>query len=190
MARHFIENMGGKAVVKHLIMAGTPNAGSAVAKAVQYRNYAIPLLALAINTPFSIPAAASILSVLRFSETLTITLAQMDMENDPDKFLVHLNEVGNDPAVPYSIVAGNIQDYYEMGGKFARLMDKVYRLGGQLLYKNAPNDIAVSVESIKTIPTDRQFAPVKIDAACHHLNYFEDAETVRLIDGLMESPTC
>jgi hypothetical protein len=38
------------------------------------------------------------------------------------------------------------------------------------------NDIAVTVQSIKSLPEGRKFAPVIKEVACDHLTYFDDSE--------------
>lgn len=63
-------------------------------------------------------------------------------------------------------------------------MNKLYRQGAKLFYGERSNDIAVSVNSILTIPKD--WHPTIREVACHHLNYFEDAESVAVLYELIE----
>lgn len=170
VSRIFIENMKGNMVVEHLVMAGTPNGGSAISKIVTYRDYAIPLLTLLVNLPWGIPAAATVLGVLQQSKNLTVTLSQMDYDRSDD--LKNLNK-GPDPHVRYSIIAGNLHAYLKQHPDRISLMDKAYQLGGKLFYDDTPNDIAVSLDSIRSVPADRTPPPQCIETACHHLNYFE-----------------
>lgn len=175
VARYFIEKLGGRQVVQYLIMAGTPNGGSAIAKLTTYRDYAIPLLSLLVNLPWGIPAAATLMGLLQQSKSLTVTLAQMDGENSP--FLKLLN-TGEDPGLPYLVLAGDLNSYLGQKPEDRKLLDKAYELGGKAFYGDTPNDIAVSVDSIKAVPAGRMPAPVLTEVPCHHLNYFEHEESL------------
>lgn len=173
VARWFIEQEGGNEVVKHLVMAGTPNNGSAFGGLPEYRNLATNLLALSLN--FFKPLilfAGGLLIALNESKKVTHTLEQM---NEKSGFLLQLNDSG-DPGVVYSILSGDITDYeVDEEGFFKRLMEKITTGVGKLVYWDSPNDIAVSVESIVKIDDFRKPAPRKIDLVCHHLNYFTEA---------------
>ncbi|MCC6411099.1 MAG: caspase family protein, partial [Saprospiraceae bacterium] len=174
VSRHFIETLRGNKVVKNLIMAGTPNDGSAISKIVTYRDYAIPLLTLLVNIPLGLPAAAMVLAVLKKSKDLTVTLGQMDEDADTVKLLGK----SPDPHVQYSIIAGHLQRFLDGNTDSRKLMDKAYKLGGKIFYGSKPNDIAVSVASIGAIPKDRDPEARFMEIACHHLNYFEEPESV------------
>jgi pimeloyl-ACP methyl ester carboxylesterase len=184
VTRYFIENMQGNQVVKHLVMAGTPNGGSAIAKVTEYRDYLLPLLTLAINSPWSIPAAATILAIMKGSKIITPTLEQMNYDH-PDGFLKNLAKA-NDPGIRYSIVAGDLQQFLNGNAEQRHLMDKLYGLGGKLFYKDRPNDLAVSVESIKAVPMQRQPVPKAVVVAGNHLNYFVEKGCVAAVMGFMK----
>lgn len=173
VSRYFIEKLGGQNRVKHLIMAGTPNAGSAIAKVTQYRDWGITLLGLAMNTPWGIPAAATLMTVLKKSSILTPTLEQMN----PDNAFIKQMENSTYPNIPYSIIAGHLDQHLEKNPDAKKLMDKLYKLGAKAFYGNQSNDIAVSVNSILTIP--QAWNPTTKNVACHHLNYFVNEESVK-----------
>lgn len=179
VSRYFIQNLGGAEVVKHLVMAGTPNAGSALGRITTYRDYALPLLTLLVNLPWGIPAAATILGVLQKSKDLTVTLAQMDWDNSD--WLKNLSK-GSLHGVPCSIIAGHLDQYLQRNEDKRKLIDKVYMLGGKLFYGDSPNDLAVSVESIKAVAG----AASVVEVACHHLCYFEEGESVGALVGVFE----
>lgn len=183
VSRYFIENLNGKAVVKHLVMAGTPNGGSAISELTAHRDLAIVLLGLLMLTPWNIPVAASVLAILEKSKTLTPSLEQMSLKHN--SFLRSLNQSG-DPDVKYSIVAGKLHEYLANRQDDQKLMDKLYKLGAKLFYGNTPNDIAVSVESIKAVPMDRNPVPNSVEVACHHLCYFEEEESVKVISETLK----
>ena len=171
ISRWFIEREGGNRVVDHLVMFGTPNHGSPFGKVGRARKLSGLLTTLAINTyPVFAPFGAALLSVLVRSKKVTPTLEQMNPASD---FIKSLN-ASDDPAVPYTIVAGDIRDYQEESDKLVpKLIAKVG--GGVLfdtLYQDAGHDIAVSVDSIRDVPLARIPVPVKQTVVCHHLNYF------------------
>ena len=176
VSRYFIEELSGKEVVNHLIMAGTPNAGSAFAKLTKYRNHAITILGFAANSVFGLPAAATLLAALKQSKKLTPTLEQMDYDNGD--FLKPLNS-GDAPGIPYSIVAGHLDRFLEKDDNGGRLMNKLLKAGGKTFYGTQSNDIAVSVNSIKSIA--QSWTPKVVEVACHHMNYFDDEESVGAI---------
>lgn len=178
VARYFVQNLGGDKLLRHLVLAGTPNQGSAIARLTTYRDYAIPLLTLLVNLPWGIPAAASVLGLLEKSKDLTSTLAQMDWEQD--SFLKNLQK-GTLHGLPCSIVAGDLQQYLLKNTDKRKLMDKAFALGGRLFYGDTPNDLAVSVESIQSVPN--AFGATVV--ACHHLGYFEDTASVRVMEDLL-----
>ncbi len=173
VSRYFVEYLDGANWVKHLILAGTPNAGSAMAKMPAYRDKTLTLMGFALNYLVDIPFAGKLVKVLEGSKTLTVTLEQMDKDNKEDELLENLAEAV-DPKIPYSIVAGDLDAFFEKNEGAKKLMDKLLKLGGKLFYGTTPNDIAVSIESIKSVNRDRVPAPEMVEVACHHLNYFDD----------------
>ncbi|MEZ4957376.1 MAG: caspase family protein [Saprospiraceae bacterium] len=184
VSRYFIQNLGGDQVVKHLIMAGTPNAGSAIARVTTYRDNAIPLLTLLVNLPFGLPAAATVLGILKKSQVITPTLAQMDYDND--HFLKNLNK-GSLKGLRCSIVAGYLDKYLAENADRRKLMDRIFNLGGRLFYgKETPNDVAVSVKSIKKLP--KKTKAVKVNVNSHHLCYFDEPGSVEVLMKLLKEP--
>ncbi len=179
VSRYFIQNLGGEKVVEHLVMAGTPNSGSAISKITTSRDYAIPLLTVLVNVPWGIPAAATVLGILQNTKKLTVTLAQMDWDNDD--WLKNLNK-GSLHGVRCSIVAGDLERYLQRNDDEHKLMDKVYKLGGKMFYGATPNDLAVSMKSIKAVPA----AQSVVEVACHHLCYFEERESVSALIEILQ----
>lgn len=177
VARHFIENLGGNKVVKQLIMAGTPNGGSAIAKILSDRDYAIPFLTLLINLPWGIPFAASMLAILKGSQSLTNSLSQMGMAKD---YLDNLNR-SPDPGLQYTVIAGHLDKFMDINPDQHKLLDKAINLGGKFFYGDLPNDLAVSIESIRSVPKGRDPKLEIFEVACHHLNYFTVKESIDII---------
>jgi hypothetical protein len=93
--------------------------------------------------------------------------------NPASQFILDLN-ASDDPGVRYTILAGNIDAYSAaQDAFFGRLMAKAGRSSAfDLVFEQQPNDIAVGVESIRGVGGVRAVLPLRIDVACHHLNYF------------------
>jgi pimeloyl-ACP methyl ester carboxylesterase len=171
VSRWLIEQEGGSRFVDHLVMCGTPNAGSPFGMIDAARNLMAVLTTWAMNSlPAFAPFGAGLLTVLARSRKLSPTLEQM---NPKSGFIRELN-AGDDPGVRYSILAGDIRDFEETsGGLVATLTEKIGK--GALfdaLYRNEGHDIAVALESIEGVPEPREPAPARREVACHHLNYF------------------
>ena len=168
VSRHLIEQLDGKSFISKLIMAGTPNAGSNVSNIVDYRNLATTLFTLVANSGFGIPAAATVLGALQYSEKLTVTLEQMHTEKS--EFLKALNHSSN-PGIPYYIIAGNFKEYIAENPDQQGFIDKALRFGANVFYDDL-NDIAVSLDSITYIQNGRTPIPEIIRVPGHHMNYF------------------
>ncbi|MGK0363891.1 MAG: hypothetical protein ACI85O_000945 [Saprospiraceae bacterium] len=177
VSRYFIEVLNGKKVVQHLIMAGTPNEGSRIGKVPNSRDKMLTLLGFALNFIGQIPFAGKIVKVLDGSKKVTVTLEQMDWEDDSN-FLKNLAK-SEDPGVPYTIIAGDMGKFMKENPKAKGLMNKMIKLGGRAFYGRQKNDLAVSMASVKSISSKRTPKPVKLDAVCHHMNYFTDGEVER-----------
>lgn len=181
VSRWFIEREEGNKVVKHLVMAGTPNNGSAFADFADYRDMATTWLTVSLNFAKNlIPFTGGLMLALNQSRKVTLTLEQMD---DKSSFILELN-TSPDPNVRYSILSGDITHYeIDEQGFFNRLIEKLKTGLGRLVYGEAANDIAVSSRSIKTVSDSRKPVPTKIDLSCHHLNYFSEPVS---LDALSE----
>lgn len=158
-------------------MAGTPNGGSAIAKILSDRDYAIPFLTLLINLPWGIPFAASMLAILKGSQSLTNSLSQMGMDKD---YLDNLNR-SPDPGLQYTVIAGHLDKFMDINPDQHKLLDKAINLGGKFFYGDLPNDLAVSIESIRSVPKGRDPKLEIFEVACHHLNYFTVKESIDII---------
>lgn len=171
VSRWFVEREGGGAIVDHLVMCGTPNAGSPFGKVDDARRLATVLGGLAANVaPALLAWVAPLLFALNRSENVTPTLEQMDPASD---FMRDLN-TSADPCVRYTVLAGDVGRYDDGGDPlFAKLIAKLGRSATfDALFGGLPNDIAVSVPSIVGVGVARSPAPATMPVASHHLNYF------------------
>lgn len=174
VSRWFIEREGGNEVVDHLVMCGTPNNGSPFGKIDGARKILGVLLGLAANyAPPLLPFTAPVLMLLNRTQKVTPTLQQMDPGSD---FIRELN-ASPDPGIPYTILAGNVDEYREpTDDVFAKLVAKLGQsVVFDALFALKANDIAVSIDSITRIGATRAKVPAAQQVACHHLNYFVSA---------------
>jgi pimeloyl-ACP methyl ester carboxylesterase len=171
VSRWFIEREGGNKVVDHLVMCGTPNHGSPFGKIDAARKILKVLTGVSMNyVPALIPFSSPVLLLLNRSKKLTPTLEQMNPESD---FIKTLNK-SDDPGIPYTILAGDVDAYKEPSDQFfAKMLAKAGQsFIFETLFARQANDIAVGVESILGIEGRRSIAPIRRNVACHHLNYF------------------
>jgi hypothetical protein len=174
VSRWCIEQGGGKAFVDHLVMCGTPNSGSPLGRIGGAMAVVRMLGDLSANLlPAALPFVAPLQTVLKAAGGVTKTLEQMDPAST---FFLDLN-ASDDPKLRYSILAGNVANYAASEEPFAgRLLADTGRSAAfDLLFEKQPHDIAVSVESIGGVGGVRAEQPLRIDVACHHLNYFSSA---------------
>jgi pimeloyl-ACP methyl ester carboxylesterase len=179
ISRWFIEREGGNEIVQHLVMLGTPNAGSPW-PAVQ--DIVFAALGIGLNQLSAIIWPTKILAqLLQVLEDNDYSLEEMK----PDSHILQELADNPDPHVPYTIIAGDrsvmmpatiMQD--NKPNPVKRLMSKMLEPGVNKLvdmaFFNQPNDIAVTLTSIKSVSCDRSPKP-KIftpDVACDHLTYF------------------
>lgn len=184
ISRWFIEREGGNQIVNHLIMLGTPNAGSPWAKV---EDWAITSIALGLNSLSTTALPLKILgSLVAAVETIDISLDQMRIGSD---FLKSLAKSA-DPGIPYSIIAGNnsISSTTIETGKLQRLIDKLRNKSIDLAFFGQPNDIAVSMSSMTMVNRDRIRQPQIYQVGSDHNSYFNDTEGLTaLARALMET---
>ena len=170
VSRWFIEREGGKDMVDHLVMCGTPNVGSPFGMVDYGRKLLSMLASVSVNfVPAVMPA---LVGLIQRSRKITVTLEQMNPKGD---FIKELN-ASDDPGIPYTILAGEVQKYSEPSDKF---FPKLIARAGKdsmllkLAFSGNPHDIAVSVNSILGVGEGRTQPISRTNVACHHLNYFD-----------------
>lgn len=170
VSRWMIEQEGGNQLVDHLVMCGTPNNGSPYGKIDLARKAMNMLTMVSINFfPAFAAVGGAIITALNRSKKITAALEDMNPSSD---FMKDLNG-SDDPCIRYTILAGDIKQYQDPGDNlFPKLLDKAGK--GKLfdlLFGNARHDIAVSVDSILGVDSQRNPAPLRQEISCHHLNY-------------------
>lgn len=164
VSRWFIEREGGNQIVQHLIMLGTPNAGSPWPTV---QAWATAALTIGLNSLSTVAWPVKVLgSLVGAMELIDVTLDQMQPGSE---FLKSLAASPN-PGISYTIIAGNtsIIPAIAESSRLERLMRKVVGLP----FFGQPNDIAVTVHSIKSISSGRSPQPKIHEVACDHLTYF------------------
>jgi hypothetical protein len=161
-------------MVQHLIMLGTPNAGSPWSTVEEV---ALPLLTIGLNQLGAIVWPAKVLgSLVAALEMIDVSLDEMKPNSEFLKSLA----ASEAPGIPYSIVAGNTSMIQpgsaEQVNRIKALLRKVSKTAVEFPFLGQPNDIAVLVQSIKGLPEGRMPKPVVQEVACDHLVYFGNPE--------------
>lgn len=170
VARYMIEHLGADKFIDKLVMAGTPNGGSKFGDIPTYINWLSTLLGVGTKLfPNALTGIATTFLTLT-QKTLFVTLNQM---NPDDLFIKNLALSTPPPGVRYHVLGGNLDKFLANDADAKKLMDKALYQTGEWVYKNVTNDIAVSTESIFSVPSVD-----KKEIACHHLNYFLVNESI------------
>jgi pimeloyl-ACP methyl ester carboxylesterase len=187
VSRWFIEREGGNQIVQHLVMLGTPNAGSPWSTV---QDMAFALLGLSLNQVPRMVLPAKIVAdltakSLEFVEAIDNSLDQMQ----PNSEFLRAIALNRDPHVFYTIIAGDrsIPLLEQQSNRLRRLMKKLFtpainKVLDGLVFGGELNDIAVLLTSIKSVNSDR-FPQPKIlpDVACDHLTYFTTEEGLKAL---------
>ena len=194
VCRWFIEKEGGNQVVQHLVMVGTPNAGSPWST---IQDWVFTALGIGLNQLSSIVWPTKVVALLLgFLELNDHSLGQMQ----PNSPLLKAISENPDPHVLYTIIAGDrslipaaMQVDSLQSSPLQRLMQKLFGKAVDkvvdLAFFQQPNDLAVSLRSIKNL-SDNRVPPPKIlvpDTACDHLTYFTSQAGLEALANALSS---
>jgi pimeloyl-ACP methyl ester carboxylesterase len=191
VSRWFIEREGGNQIVQHLVMLGTPNAGSPW-PAVQDMTFALLVLGLRQMPEMVWPAKAVadlVVKSLEFVDANVNALNQMQPDSEFFKAIAN----SRDPQIPYTIIAGDrsIPALKQQSSRLGLLKEKLFtpvvnKVVDGLVFGGEPNDIAVHLTSIISVRGDRTPQPkVLPNVACDHLTYFTSKAGLKaLVDAL------
>lgn len=191
VSRWFIEREGGNKIVQHLIMLGTPNAGSPWSVVEDWVKLT---LGIGLNGLSLVAWPAKVVAMLMgtLEKNIRVTLAQMNPTSD---FLNSL-AASDDPSIPYSIIAGNtsiipaaLEQEADKKSIIERLQQPLFNQVVELPFFGEPNDIAVKVDSIKSIPTGRSHPPHIQEVPCDHMSYFLNEPTEVGLQALVAAIT-
>lgn len=188
VSRWFIEYLGGNKVVQQLVMLGTPNGGSPWPSVEDWVVAAIGVGMNGLTTiVWPVQALGKLMTV--FEEAATVSLAQMGN----DSLFLQSLAASPDPAVRYSVIAGNTsiiaaalkpqdgQGKSRIRSLFEKLnLQKVLHATTSLAFFGTPNDIAADVASINSVP-DFQMLDASREVACDHLSYFTTEAGLRAL---------
>ncbi|MHC0068440.1 caspase family protein [Nostoc sp. UIC 10890] len=192
VSRWFIEQEGGHKFVQHLIMLGTPNAGSPWSAVEDWLKLT---LGIALNSLATVAPPAKVVGTLlgTLEKNIRVSLAQM---NPASEFLNSL-AASDDPGIPYSIIAGNTsiiaaaleEQPQKKSSILKRLQQRLFNKVVELPFFGVPNDIAVKVDSIKSVPTARSHPPHIQEVPCDHMSYFLSEPTEVGLQALIAAIT-
>ncbi|MBP5975968.1 caspase family protein [Brasilonema sp. CT11] len=175
VSRWFIEQKGGNKVVQHLFMLGTPNAGSPWPVVEDWVKLT---LGIALNGLSTVAWPAKVVAMLMgaLEKNIRVALTEMNPASDVIKSLA----ASDDPGIPYSIIAGNTsiipaaleQQSAKKSNVLERLQQSLFKKVVALPFFGVPNDIAVTVDSITSIPFGGKRSPFIQEVACDHMSYF------------------
>jgi hypothetical protein len=189
VSRYLIEAEGGDKIVSKLVMFGTPNGGTALANVKNkgislFSDWANNTLTALINGYLTNGVGnLAVAGLMKLIESIDNSFDDMH----PDSKFLGILAHSQQPPVPYFIIAGNtdlIKRNADTDTSLFKKMTEQLKLTGykqltNFLYQGG-NDIAVSVESICSLPEDWDYAEPKI-VACDHLSYFDDASNLGVI---------
>jgi pimeloyl-ACP methyl ester carboxylesterase len=194
VSRWFIEREGGNTIVQHLVMLGTPNAGSPWPT---IQDWATAAIGLGLNGLTTVAWPAKVLgNLVAAVERIDVALDEMT----PHSALLRGLETSPDPGIPYTVLAGNtsvIPAALEPdGGKASRVerllaslrLRPLLQKTASLAFYGSPNDVAVSVESICSLPKARVKPAVVREVACDHMSYFTTEAGLRALADALPQP--
>lgn len=195
VSRWFIEREGGNTIVQQLFMVGTPNAGSPWPT---IQDWATAAIALGLNGLTTVAWPAKVLGgLVAATEKMDVALDEMNPGSD----LLAGLAADSDPGIPYTVVAGNTSviaavlapEGTEKKSRIARVFSCL-RLRpwlhkvASLAFFGQPNDVAVSVESISSLPKKIGRVTVR-EVTCDHMSYFTTEAGLRaLADAIPQRP--
>lgn len=188
VSRWFIEREAGNKVVQHLFMLGTPNAGSPWSVVEDWVKLT---LGIALNGLSTVAWPAKVVAMLMgtLEKNIRVALTQMNPSSDFIKSLA----ASDDPGIPYSIITGNTsiipaaleQQAFLKSSVLERLQQSLFKKVVGLPFFGVPNDIAVTVDSIKSIPKGRKRSPFLQEVPCDHMSYFGTESTEVGLEALV-----
>ena len=180
VTRWFMEKLSGRDMVSRVILCGTPNAGSNWST---IEDWITGSVTLAINHLTKASWEAKLVGALFTGlEKIDVTLDQMKPDSPFLKALAGLN----DPAIPYTVLAGNTSlSGAADGNRVKRLLKKVLHKTASVAFLFEPNDLAVSVISIGNVGGAWATRPVTKPVACDHMSYFANEESVNELKSLL-----
>jgi len=186
IGRWLVEREGGHDMMSHLVLVGTPGAGTPWATV---QGWASQALAFGLNSlttvAWPVKVVSSLVAALEFFD---VTLDQMQ----PGSELLKSLEASPNPQIPYSIIAGNaalkasaLSTDDTSRSLAQRLMNKLTGGAANLTCLGQPNDLFASAHSLKAIALALDPAPVIHEVACDHFTYFRSDQAQAAIKQVL-----
>ncbi len=182
---------GTQGLVQRVVLVGGPNAGTPAAHAEDLLAF---LIGAAVNGLLTLTFPwAFIPKLLGAAASGTVAAKQaiktLDQIKPGAPFYTALNDPAVDPHVPYTLIAGDVtlikSEAQMTAQKQLHKLALAYRLT-TLAFGNKPNDMVISVDSIRAVPANRTPPPILPPAVpCDHIHYFaHEAGLAQLRDAL------
>lgn len=186
IGRWLVEREGGGEMLSHLVLVGTPNAGTPWSTVQGWVSTALGIGLNSLSTvAWSIKIIGSLVAAL---EAFDVTLDQMQLGSELLKSL----EASPNPGVPYSVIVGNVSVKpsalsTDISGSslVQRLLNKLLGSAAYLAFLGQPNDLFASTYSLKLTTKSREPAPIFEEAICDHFTYFSSPEGQELLKQLL-----
>lgn len=179
VSRWLIERTPNAPEVRRLVMLGTPNGGSPWPTVQQWATVAI---GLGLNAMTAVAWPIRALGwLLQGLERVDDALDQMQ----PGSPLLLTLAGSPDPGVPYAALGGDrsLAAGVLDGGRLARLLNALKEEALDRLFRE-PNDIAVGVSSVHSLPMGREPAIETRLVPCDHFTYLS-AASAAVVDALL-----
>lgn len=182
VSRWFAEKLDGRKLVSHIILCGTPNAGSNWAT---IEDWVTATASLALNQLTKVSwSAAGIAALFAGVEKIDNALDEM---RPGSTFLKALDAL-DDPFISYVVLAGNTSLAAAADrARVKRLLKKVLYRTMSVAFLFEPNDIAVTVKSIGSFGRIWKKPPETRQVACDHMSYFSSEAGLKELRALLDA---
>ena len=182
IGRWFVEQVGGNKIANHLVLVGTPNAGTPWSTMQTWMTTA---LGIGLNSFSTVVWPVRMLGNCALAlEAFDVTLDQMQ----PGSELLMTLETSPDPGIPYSIIQGNagikagvLSQVVNGKSLLQRMMNKLAVGTANIAFLGQSNDLFASAYSLKKLDNSRKPQPKIVEVVCDHFTYFSSTAGVNAI---------
>ncbi len=173
MGRWLVEREAGNELVNHLVLVGTPNAGTPWSTV---QAWATAALGIGLNSLSTVAWPVKVIgSLVAAIEMFDVTLDQMQ----PGSELLKSLEASPDPKIPYTLIAGDrsvqpkaVSESEQGDSLLSRLLNKLVGNASNLMFLGQPNDLFASLYSLKGLSSKELSSLHVQEIACDHFTYF------------------
>ena len=189
IGRWLVEREGGHEIVSHLVLVGTPNAGTPWSTV---QGWVSTALAIGLNSLSTVAWPVKVIgSLVAALEMFDVTLDQMQPGSDLLKSL----EASPHSGVPYSVIYGDASiksaALQVQGGDrslLQRLVNKLPSSMADLVFLGQPNDLFASTHSLERVLSQQTPAPMVQRAASDHFTYLSSQSGQKALRTALEKP--